>query len=442
MSLHDIAGITRAAAERLSATALPDALVRAVWGVHDSVAIGTSAAAEAAQDTVATATSAAAGVVRAAQDTVAAAQNAAKAFESRLPVTFAQISTIMTVVGAANAAHHTYTAAAARGDSESARAAEATAVGGLQLAAGLGAKDGNVSNPAFLVVDTALSVAQRAAPEHREELQTVRDALPGAVAGSIVAAGTDRIDAVVRGDAAAAQRNTEHLLGGDYGEVMRGYAIAGVAMSGPDGRADLSSRAEAGSLGWLAQLGDSIGAKVYEVTHPSAEPREVAAERGVPADHAEHPTASATPDAYPTAEPNYSQADVQSVAVDPTGRPADDGTAAVATHEGDSGDQYATVCLADHAANDPGSAVETHGDLPQTGQHPADSVAADDAYGHVRLSEHDQAPEHGTGSVDATADDDRYAGVSLGSQGEHPDGGTGSGTPTTGTGDDNEAHEQ
>ena len=306
MNPYSIAQVTMRMAESVGSSGAPDIVARSVWAMHDGIA-GTS--------------SAAAGVAGTVRD-----------FQAENAALVGTAGSIAQVAGATYHAYGAYAAAVERGVNVSAQRADAAGVAGMRLATSFGVVDP--------VVGAALSVAQRAAPEHREQIRVLQDALPSHTATAILTAGIDRVDAVIRGDSAALAQSTRQLLGGEYGEIMRGAAIGAVALSGPEARLRLGELAESGRLGYLAHVGSVIGAKVFELVHG---PVHSTAERGVhldpdgPAERAQSATdqrADRTP-----ADANTSLPDGSAVRSGP--EPSATGTGPFATGQAADGDKTA-----------------------------------------------------------------------------------------------------
>jgi hypothetical protein len=94
--------------------------------------------------------------------------------------------------------------------------------------------------------------------------------MPMNVATSITTGSIDTVDAVVRGDWDQLARHHDQNLAGDYGEVVRGYAIGfdalGAWVNGDSSRlGEISNMAADGRLGPLAEFGDWLGGATYDL---------------------------------------------------------------------------------------------------------------------------------------------------------------------------------
>jgi WXG100 family type VII secretion target len=100
----------------------------------------------------------------------------------------------------------------------------------------------------------------------------LNDVRPTNVAKNLAQGTVDTVDALYRGDYSQLARHHDQNLNGQYGEVVRGYAIAadsiGAVVTGDSRRLNqLSDMAAGGKLGPLAKAGDWLGGKIYDWTH-------------------------------------------------------------------------------------------------------------------------------------------------------------------------------
>lgn len=94
--------------------------------------------------------------------------------------------------------------------------------------------------------------------------------MPDQVAGKLISNAVHTYDALIRGDTDRVIQQQERLLNGEYGEVLRGYAMAtetvGALITGDDDALNnISEAAAAGKLGPVAEFGDWLGGKVYDI---------------------------------------------------------------------------------------------------------------------------------------------------------------------------------
>lgn len=145
-----------------------------------------------------------------------------------------------------------------------------TAASGIDgaIAGGFGYFSGPVGN----VVGLVHGVTEAISPGAGKYTAIVNDVMPMNV-GSALSRGTvDTVDAAIRGDWSQLARHHDQNMAGDYGEVVRGYAIGfdalGAWVTGDSGRlGQISNMAADGSLGPLAEFGDWLGGATYDLFH-------------------------------------------------------------------------------------------------------------------------------------------------------------------------------
>jgi WXG100 family type VII secretion target len=126
------------------------------------------------------------------------------------------------------------------------------------------------SHPVEDAVGLVHGVTASISPEWGEYTAIARDVMPTNVASSISTGTIDTVDSLVRGDWNQLARHHDQNLAGDYGEVVRGYAIGfdalGAWINGDSSRlGDISSMAADGRLGPLAEFGDWLGGATYDL---------------------------------------------------------------------------------------------------------------------------------------------------------------------------------
>ena len=155
-------------------------------------------------------------------------------------------------------------------------AIDASGRGVSNVAAGVDGAIGAVASilgkPLEGAVGLVHNVTDAISPGAGKYTAILNDAMPTNVGKSLAVGTVDTVDALVRGDYNQLVRHHDQNLNGQYGEVVRGYAIAadsiGAMVTGDSRRLNqLSDMAAGGKLGKLAQFGDWLGGKVFDWTH-------------------------------------------------------------------------------------------------------------------------------------------------------------------------------
>lgn len=126
------------------------------------------------------------------------------------------------------------------------------------------------SHPIEDAVGVVHGITASISPTWGEYTAIARDVMPTNVATSLTTGTIDTVDALVRGDWTQMARHHDQNLAGDYGEVVRGYAIGfdalGAWINGDSSRlGEISSMAADGRLGPLAEFGDWLGGATYDL---------------------------------------------------------------------------------------------------------------------------------------------------------------------------------
>ena len=122
------------------------------------------------------------------------------------------------------------------------------------------------------VVGIVHGVTSAISPEAGKYTAIANDAMPDQVAGKLVSNAVHTYDALFRGDTERVIQQQERLLKGEYGEVLRGYAIGtetiGALVTGDDDALNkISQAAGSGKLGPLAEFGDWLGGEIYDIVN-------------------------------------------------------------------------------------------------------------------------------------------------------------------------------
>lgn len=175
-------------------------------------------------------------------------------------------STAVRAFGAATGGFFEGETAAERGVSDAAAVINGAVVGAINYWGLPGA------SPIEAAVGIVNAVTSSISPETGEYTKIVADTMPSDVAKKIAMGAIDTVDALVRGDEKQLIRHHEQNLSGQYGEMLRGYAIGAeaigsVVMGDQDALNRLSDAAAGGKLGKLAQFGDWLGGVTFDVIH-------------------------------------------------------------------------------------------------------------------------------------------------------------------------------
>lgn len=154
-------------------------------------------------------------------------------------------------------------AAKERGVSNPAAVASGLAAGAGELAVG---------EPIAATVTLVAKATEYLVPEAKQVTKLVQDVLPANVLKGISGGTIATIDAAAHGDTSQLIRQADQNLAGDYGEPIRGYAmvfeaVIGTLMGDTQVLDRISNDAAGGKLGLPAELGDAIGAKLYDALH-------------------------------------------------------------------------------------------------------------------------------------------------------------------------------
>jgi WXG100 family type VII secretion target len=136
----------------------------------------------------------------------------------------------------------------------------------------IGAVASILSQPYEGAVGLIHNVTNAISPTAGKYTAVLNDVMPTNVGKSLAVGTVDTVDALIRGDYGQLARHHDQNLSGQYGEVVRGYAIAadsiGAMVTGDQRRLNqLSDMAAGGKLGPLAEFGDWLGGKMYDWTH-------------------------------------------------------------------------------------------------------------------------------------------------------------------------------